>query len=280
MLLYLPIKSCSYSIGYKMGIMQIIDWCITFVIAFILFMIARLFLFPDPDLSPAKLPPEQAMAPLWRTFINLAWQAFGWIVVGITAIWIFWWILKMIPIIGQLIIAIVPPFRQLERAGIFALWNDLVVNILTLNITGIFRALIKFFKRSGQYVVKKTTGQSIGEKKEQIEKNIKSLAAIDLGIDGTSDEENPDTKDALNKEKVDGEEKQSRVDVTEESNFTPEQHKAVEDKFQMCISEKTIPIYDSMSAIERIQAQVSNNTASVACKAEAVGDYMKMKSFA
>lgn len=281
-----------------MGIMQIIDWCITFVIIFIFFMLARMFTFPDPDLSPAKLPPQQLMTPLWRAFITILLIIFKWIVVAITVIWIFWHILKLIPVIGPIIIAIVPPFRQLEQAGIFALWDELFVNIFTFNLFGIVLALLRFFNQSGQYIFTKVTGKSVQQRKTEIVNNISNITNIKITEESKDESKSKPKKQAPNdtkpgamnttketkskspsKKLVQNETKPGTVDATQESKFTTSQHKAVEDKTQLCISEKTLPIYDSMTAIEKIQRRFTNNNISIACKAESVIDYTKMEQY-
>lgn len=304
-----------------MGIMAFIEWCITFVVAFIIFMTGRVFLFPDPDLSPEKLPPQQIMKPIWRTFLTICLIIFKWIVVAITVIWVFWHILKMIPIIGQIIIAVVPPFRQLERYYIFELWDNLAKNILTLNLFGIIRSLFKFFNKAGNKVFKKITGVSIKQRQQQVVQNITDLGKIDVNINtGGNNNTATSTATASNTPKVSSttqsgqilqsgqttKKRQEKVvqtsnptpieqkpvdedniddkkylgpDAEEESKFTAEQHKAVEDKLQLCISENTIPINNTMTLKEKLQTRVLNNNVSIKCKAESVADYTKMKDY-
>lgn len=283
-----------------MGIMRIIDMCVAFVILFIFFMIFRLLLFPDPDLSVEKLPPEQLMRPLWRFIVTVGYTIFKWIIIIIFAIWVFWHILKLIPIIGQIIIAVVPPFRQLEKAGIFRLYDDLVWNIITFNLVGVFRALIRFFKTSGQYIVQSITGVSIKQKQKQIVQNITSVSDItynnsDTGASsssksttsGTSSNTSTNSTISSNTPTVTTSGKETSTKTTEtkqeeiqqdaeqESKYTPAERKAIEDKLQICISQNTTPVYSSMKPMDKAKIQVNNQNAILACRANSVGDYVQ-----
>lgn len=283
-----------------MGIMRIIDMCVAFVILFIFFMIFRLLLFPDPDLSVEKLPPEQLMRPLWRFIVTVGYTIFKWIIVIIFAIWVFWHILKLIPIIGQIIIAVVPPFRQLEKAGIFRLYDDLVWNIITFNLVGVFRALMRFFKTSGQYIVQSITGMSIKQKQTQIIQNVTSIS--NATYNNSSDTETTissnsstssdvraksTTSGATSKATTTGTTSKTSTPVSEtkpedieqdaeqESKFTSAERKAIEDKLQICISQNTTPIYSSMSLTDKLQIQVNNQNTILACKANSIGDFVQ-----
>lgn len=258
-----------------MGIMRFIDLCITIVVLFILFMISRIFFLPDSNTSPGKLPPEEVTGSVWRVSLTLFFIIFKWIVIIIFAIWVFWHILKLIPIIGQIIIAVVPPFRQLEKAGIFRLYDDLFVNILKLNIIGIFRALLRFYKTAGQYVFQRVTGISIKKTKAKIVKDVNDAATPTSSV--PPEDQGPYKPSPAEKEQ--NSTPPGTTDATDESKFTAAQHKAVEDKLQLCISERTLPIYSSMTEMEKTQTRVSNNNVSITCKAESINDYMKMKNF-
>lgn len=166
--------------------MRIIDICVAFVILFIFFMIFRLFLFPDPDLEVGKLPPQVLTKPVWRFTVTVGYTIFWWILTIIFTIWVFWHILKMIPIIGQIIIAVVPPFRQLEKAGIFGLYDDLFRSIIRFSIIGVFKAFFKFFKKSGQYIFQSITGISIQQRKQQIVQEVTNLTDVTTTSDGNT----------------------------------------------------------------------------------------------
>lgn len=232
-----------------MGITSAIDFMIKFIILFILFMIGRNLIIPDQSLSVDELPPKHIVKPLWRGFISICVFIFGIIMAVIAVIWVFWHILKLIPIIGQIIIAVVPPFKQFERAGLFKFMDELIYSVFTLNIMGVIRAFANFFKRSSKRVIKNMPKSST----KSTQKN--------------------------NESKIETESETTNENADQDSKFTPAQHKAVENNVQLCIAEKTIPVYDSMSTEDKIKARVSNNNVAIQCRAMSVADYSKIAKF-
>lgn len=89
----------------------------------------------------------------WTPVMIAVAVIFAIILLIIIIIYVIWLILKNIPIIGFVIIATVPPFRQFEEAGIFKLLEDIqnaVVKWLPKNVAKmfgrIFLIIVKFTK--------------------------------------------------------------------------------------------------------------------------------------
>ena len=280
-----------------MGIVGFIEWCVVLVIIILYLTLFWFILGFSPSASFEKLPPVSATSKISRIFRTICTKIFSYIIIAVTVIWIFWHILKIIsPFIlgmGDVIIAIVPPFPQLEEAGIFQLWDDMSVSVLTLNLTGVLRSLANFYKTSGQYIFAKITGVSIEQRKAAVSRDVKmskeSLKSnkggadtdASEGEDTLSQEDESDNSPAIKAYEDDEEEdsyKPPNPNATEESKYTAQEHKSVQDRIDMCIIEKTIPIRDDMTVGEKLQATVNNNNASVTCKAESIGQYGSIKS--
>lgn len=296
-----------------MGIVGFIEWCVVVVIIILYLTLFWFILGFSPSASFEKLPPVSATSKISRIFRTGCTVLFTAIIVAITVIWIFWKLLKFIsPFIlfmGDLIIAIVPPFPQLEEAGIFELWDNMIVSVLTFNIRGVFGALMNFYRKSGRYIFAKFTGVSIEQRKAAIssdvrtsKEDLKSTTKIggkdkytksyDNGEDEGEGEDEDEGEDTFQpddndnspavKAYADDEEednaKPPNPDATEESKYTAQEHKSVQDRIDMCIAEKTILIRDDMSIGEKLKATVNNNNISVTCKAQSVGQYGSIKS--
>jgi|688.fasta_scaffold444774_2 hypothetical protein len=89
----------------------------------------------------------------WTPLMIAIAVIFAIIILVIVIIYVIWLILQNIPIIGFVIIATVPPFRQFEEAGIFKLLEDIqnaIVQWLPKNVAKMFGRLfliiVKFTK--------------------------------------------------------------------------------------------------------------------------------------
>jgi len=80
--------------------------------------------------NPLMILPIIIWSILYSTFVLIAiTSVFVIILVVLIIIYIIWIILKKIPIFGPIILETVPPFKQLEEAGIFQLITDIIDTI-------------------------------------------------------------------------------------------------------------------------------------------------------
>lgn len=89
----------------------------------------------------------------WQPILSLMTTIFNHVLLFILIVYVVWKILLMIPLLGPALIAIIPPFRQFEEAGIFGLLDNIVDNvakILPKSVVRMFRAIfvdmLKFTK--------------------------------------------------------------------------------------------------------------------------------------
>lgn len=276
-----------------MDIVGLIEWCVVLVIIILYLTLFWFILGFSPSASFERLPPTSATSKISRIFRTGCTYVFTAIIIAVTVIWLVWHMLKFIsPFIlgfGDLIVAIVPPFPQLEDAGIFKLWDDMSGSVVTFNIRGVFRALGRFYRTSGQYIFAKFTGVSVSQRSAAISKDVKTLqtegggqppaktASAPSNSTPSGEEDDEPMIRAYDDEEVDDE--TSYPDATEESKYTAHEHKAVQDRIDMCIAEKTIPIRDDMSPNEKVKATYNNNNVSITCRAQSIGHFSSIKGY-
>lgn len=97
------------------------------------------------DQNPLNFPARFVYSILYaQPLLSVLTTIFNYIMLFIILIYIIYKILQMIPLLGPALIAIIPPFRQFEEAGIFGLIDDIVTNIakfLPKSVARMFRGI-------------------------------------------------------------------------------------------------------------------------------------------
>ena len=97
------------------------------------------------DNNPLHFIPRRIYAMLyWQPILTVMTAVFNYIMIFIILMYIIWKILQMIPLLGPALLAIIPPFKQFEDAGIFALIDNIVEAIakfLPKSIVRMFRSI-------------------------------------------------------------------------------------------------------------------------------------------
>lgn len=268
-----------------MGIVEIIRWCVTIVVLIIMLRIYQLITLGAPE-KPGldNLPSRKISSTIWGFIsVNLGHLFMG-IIMAITMIWIFWHFLKWIsPFIlgfGDLIVAVVPPFPELEDAGIFRLWDDFIPSLLTLNFRGMFRALARFFKKGGKYVARTVMGTV--RSKTHVASNKKGdkpqKSSSPKVVSGNAETDTAGDAEGEGRG-TDGEDAPEYRDASQESKYSAQEHKAIETKMSMCIAEKANPVDPTASFIDKMKTRMENAKASVGCQAQSIGQYNQMKKY-
>lgn len=278
-----------------MGTGGFINTCVAIVVIIIFIRIYQLLTFGAPKKpSINNLPMEKVTSTAWNVVSHIITTVFWWILVGITFIWIFWHFLRAIsPAIlgfGDLIVAVTPPFPQLKRAGIFRLWDDVVKNLFRLNFIGVIRGFLRFFKTSAKFIAETFVRKKTRKVRARVTTNrqgdipppapapavvqedYKGSAGADTQTDRELTQQEQEEADAYNT--ANREERQlENEDATDDSTYTPEEHKAVQAKMTMCIAENSQHQDEGAQMKDKIQTDANNNSAYVTCKAKTVGEY-------
>jgi len=276
-----------------MGAKGFINTCVAVVVIIIFIRIYQLLTFGAPKKpSINNLPIEKVTSTAWNVFSHLITTVFWWILVGITFIWIFWHFLKAISPatlgITGLIVKVVPPFPQLKRAGIFRLWDDVVKNLIRFNLFGVIRGFLRFFRTSAKFIAETFVRKRTHKARAQITTNRQgdtpppepAPAVVQEDYKGNADTEKDKELTEKEQEEADAyntanrEEKQlENEDATDDSMYSPEEHKAVQAKMAMCMAENTEHQDEDAPVKDRLQKDVNNRTAYTTCKAKTVGEY-------
>jgi hypothetical protein len=282
--------------------MRIINICIAVVVLIILLRIYQVITFGAPETRPRlnNIAYPKVVATIWRVFSHFLTAILFWIFVGITCIWLFWLFLKAIsPItffVTGTIARVAPPFKQLKRAGIFDLWSDVVKSLFQLSLTGLIRAFLNFFYKSGRYIAQTFVRKNTSGAQSRIVSNTRgeapppspSPATIQEDYKGTNKEggvaseeltpEEQQEQDAYRQANQEGRQLENE-DATDSSMYSPQEHKAVETKMEMCVAENTVHEDKEASGKKKLQNNVDNVRAETVCKAMTVGEYGSMRKY-
>lgn len=259
-----------------MSVKGVINFCVAIVILIIFSYIYALIMF----LSPYKpvlgnLPPRHITSRIWTVLSHIRTSIFWIIVITITCLWIFWLFLKAIsPAIlgfGDLIVKVTPPFPQLEKAGIFALWSGIVKNLFTLNLMGLIRTLLQFFKTSGRYIV-----QTFFTKQVMRKRKPKSRAVSDKN--GNAQKREPSSVVENKNELPPENEEDVGEEADDEEEETENQQPAKPTRTSICIARNTVPEDRSANLIDRLKTKIQNRNAATSCKIKTIQRKLKKKA--
>lgn len=255
-----------------MNFVKLINNVITFCVLLAIFAIVMTALGPFlGDMGVHTFPgiPGKIIKAIWDAITGPIFAAgFTVCIVVMFMIYIIWKIIKMFvpnfPIPFKMILLKIPPLPQLERAGIFALFDSIVGVVLSRASFGnrlmkVGFALGDFVKRNFEMVmsIAKDTAPNINfGGKESKSKDEQDNEAID---------NNPDLTE---QEKI--EKKQSK---NINSPFTDTEKQIVNEQYQLCIAENTTPITSDMSKSDITKAKTANDLAKIKC------DLSKLSAF-
>lgn len=190
---------------------------------------------------------------LWSFVSVVVLTSILWIIVIIMlCIYVVWKIIKKFvpnfPIPFKKILLKIPPFPQLERARIFALFDG-VFGIL-LGRGTIFHRFVRFGENLADFVT--YNGKNIiGEVKGRVPKVGETTSA-------PPEEEAEDNKN---------------------SAFSDAERQMINEQMQQCIEEKVIPITPEMSTSEATSARAANVSANLTCQVAQLQSFANLMSF-
>lgn len=92
-----------------------------------------------------------------QAILSVLTTIFNYITLFIMLLYIIWKILQMIPLLGPALLAIIPPFRAFEEAGIFALIDDILGDIAKYLPKSVVKVLRSIFIDMVQFTKDKLT---------------------------------------------------------------------------------------------------------------------------
>lgn len=227
--------------------MGIIDAGVVFIVMYMLFMLSRLFILPHLKVGLPALEPAWFWGMVYGTILAASSFLFHFILIFLAIVYVVWvFIRKFVinfPVPFRSILLRLPPFRQLEQAGVLPFIHTIVTTILSKlpfadRLKRVFEATGTFFYNSTLFLVAK-----LGPKRPPKETNYTSPTEPD--------------EDA-------------------EDNMSPEELERLHDAQQMCLAENTQPISADMSALEKAAVLTKNNSAATICKARQFVLYSKI----
>lgn len=274
----------------KMGPVEAINYAITIVILICVMFVLTGFLITK-GLSAADKPARPLVGMVARLFKNVCIVLLTVILVTFFFLWVIWRILKFLsPLtlgITGLIAKITPPFRQMERAGIFGFISEFSGCVLSLRLKCAIMSFFRFFRGVAQYIFGRVTGFSVSRTKAKIVKSIDDTAAsVKSRVKGaaasaktTATSAAATATSAKPKVEEDPDPEETNPDATEDSKYTPQEHQAVQTKIDMCITENVKPVPASLSMTEKLQMYSENSKITNSCKAKAIGYYNEIRSY-
>lgn len=233
-----------------MNLFLIIDYIVLFIVIYLLVMIGRWFVLPHLKVFP-NIPPQW----LWTSIVGVIMYAFNaifhYILMALLIIYIIWMIIKLFvpnfPIPIKRILLRMPPFYQLDKAGILPLIDRvrrLIFSTMTLSerVKGAGSAIGGFLASSTTYTLNK-----LGMDVPRI-----PYTGVPPPPQKQRKERKPSKKQILARKIAENESQQA---------------------YLQCIEESLIPITASMSDEEKKAASVRNQQNTALCKVDQIGTY-------
>lgn len=245
---------------------RIIYIFVLFIVGYVWFSLLSLLRFPHLRVFVYAIEPREAVMAFWRRVQFYTWGAFIIIMIFLFFMYVLWIIIKKFipnfPIPLKMILLKIPPFPQLERAGMFAFIDGLVKAIGGKG---------KFAKRIT--LVGKTFGAFVARNTSMM------LRAMGIGYLA-----NRIDKPASTGKYADGEArlKKSREETLERNRrrrrdppFESGAYRKVDDELQQCLEENLVHVTRDMSKMERDLVRQRNGISRIICKARGVQSWSR-----
>lgn len=235
------------------GFNRVIYIIVLFIVGFVWFNIVSLLRFPHLRVFVYALEPKGLILRLWSYVRAGLTFVFGIVMMFLIMMYFIWLLIKKFvpnfPIPFKKILLKIPPFPQLERAGIFAFIGNL------------FKAI---FSRSKLPKRLKLVGKTFADFIRQNTGMI--LAALGIKSDFIMDQLPPQRKIREPREKK----KKKKYDDSAE--------RKIDDEYQQCLEENTVPITEEMSKTEKETAGFKNTISRTVCQTKKVQSYSRTLS--
>lgn len=244
----------------KSSIEGAINFMITCIVLFVYFIILCQIRLPHLKVFVYALEPHSAFVGGWLRVVVILWIIFAVLMCFIVWMWILWKIInKFVPKkilffkVRSRILAI-PPFPQMERAGLFALCDGLYDAIVARTSFGhrlqMFGSTFANFIRTNTYMVMALIGGD----------DLQDLTSGHVWNVAEPEDTEPEV-------------------VRDESPFTGSNYSQVDEEYQQCLEENIVPVSPDMSSDERTEASTKNRQAKVTCQLQGISIAMRTGEF-
>jgi hypothetical protein len=250
-----------------MSFNRLIYLIVLFIVGFVWFNIVSLLRLPHLRVFVYAVEPKSIIIGIWQKIRGYLLIVFGIVFMFLVMMYIIWLIIKKFvpnfPIPFRTILLKIPPFPQLERAGIFAFIGNLGKAafgrgkfVQRLELLG--RTFGMFIARNTQMIM-----DALG---------IGYLTKLPAGAKGRYADGNPNTgpsrEDQLARNR-----KRAR-----DNPFEPSDARKSDDEYQQCIEENTAPVTEEMSRTEKLVTNQKNSLARIICKTRSLQTWSRTLS--
>lgn len=245
---------------------KVIYYFVLFVVGFIWFTLVSFLRLPHLRVGVYAIEPKGAIMGAWRKIQVFLLIAFAVIMFFMFFMYVIWLIIKKFvpnfPIPFKTILLKIPPFPQLERAGIFAFYHNIMKAIFGKG---------KFAKRAK--LVGKTFADFIARNTEMV------MRAIGLGymFDTFDSKKSNNGKYAQGDTRLapSREERMARNQKRKDPPFEAGAYRKADDEMQQCLEENTVPITKDMSKMDRQITAQRNAMSRIICKARGIQSWSR-----
>lgn len=256
-----------------------INWAVTVVVLIAVFAIVMTAFGPFlQEMGVHSLPgiPGRIIEAIWSAVTGPIFaMGFTLVMVVMFCIYIIWKIIKKFipnfPIPFKKILLKIPPLPQLERAGIFGLFDALVGVILSRSSFG--NRFVKVGHALGDFVVR-STGMVISTAKEVVPTN-----ALNKLTEDSPEEKAKAAEEAANANLTPEEIVEKKQSKNVNSPFTDTEKQIVNEQYQLCLAETTTPITSDMSTSDINKTKLANDLAKVKCDFGKLSAYSNALNF-
>jgi len=238
-----------------MNISKMIWIAVMVIVIFILIMIMRIPMIPIRDyLGLRSLPPYAIMRKIDDLFAQYSAVIFFGILIIIGFFYLIYLFVKKvlgrIPIIGKIFVRVMmamPPFRELDRAGLFSLLDTILFQVV--------------FSGRGGFDRLKILGQALGNFGKKNINNVRSLFSpyvkpLSITTPDFERKDDPSTDPTAIAENLKNQE-------------------LVADQYERCLQENLQPINNNMSKSDINAANLNNITVQTQCQAQKVANMIQ-----
>lgn len=252
-----------------MGFDKIIYFFVLFLVGFVWFNVVSLLRLPHLRVFVYAIEPKGTVMMVWRKVQAILLLMFAVIVLFFLFMYVLWLIIKKFipnfPIPLRTILLKIPPFPQLERAGIFAFFHNIMKAIFGKG---------KFAKRAK--LVGKACADFIARNTNMM------LRAIGLGtIANRLDKIGAEPKDGKyvpGKAKLEASKEEQMAKNRKKRRDPPFEagaYRKADDELQQCLEENTVHVTNDMSKSERERVAQRNAINRIICKARGVQSWAR-----
>lgn len=238
-----------------------VDFICVFIVAYMLWMIARWLVLPHLRIFP-YIKPQWLWVTLYHAFSYVMNMLFFWILLFLLIVYVTWLIIRKLPnfpIPIKRILLRMSPWRPLEKAGVLGLIDDIRKIFFSFDsfdkrIQRAAGALGRFFEKSffflGEYanaaINKNKTPNSL-----EFEAPASSGGGNDLNVKAT------------------------RKTVNQTSQYEQEEVDHIQDDYLQCLEEGSEPVYNNQG-METAKAIARNQTNAIMCKVQSFTTYSNL----